>query len=79
MKQNVSGPVLAIILVVVIAALGYWLYHSMQSASGTSTPTAGPSVDPFAKKPDFSKMTPEQIEQMKKGGMGAMMRPGGGK
>lgn len=78
MKQTLSGPVVAVILVVVAAALGFWLYRSLQGASGTAAPSAHVQPpNPLTQKPDFSKMTPEQIEQMKKGGQAAMMRGGG--
>ena len=84
MKQAIPTPIIAIVLVALVAVVGFFVYRGLAgpAAAGAASTAAsgGPgSRSPFMKKPDFSKMTPEQIQAMRGGNMGAMMRGGGSK
>jgi hypothetical protein len=79
MKQSIPTPIAAIVVVLVVAIVGFLLYRNYAAPSyGTSSPAGAHLTPPplNAKKPDFSKMTPDQINAMKQGGMAGVLRGG---
>lgn len=56
MNKQVNPAVIAVVIVIVVIGLGFWLYHSMQPAYYIPSPGAGgrpgAGVPAYAKAPD---------------------------
>lgn len=79
MKQTIPTPIAAIAVVAVVLVIGVLLVRQFTGPShATASPTASHVAPPpvHYQKPDFSKMTPDQINAFKGGGQAKMFHGG---